>query len=69
MLYNSGLSTGEKFSLFVCGGTYDKAFVLSQQDYLNINYGFDISLKGDAARICETSDWTIANGGENDYFA
>lgn len=65
---NGTSSTDKNSSQFVCDNTYDKVFLLSFQEYLNIDYGFSVSEKEDTARVCEITDWAKANGGSNDYF-
>lgn len=59
---NSASTTSSKENKYVCENVQDKVYLLSYQDYLNANYGFDITNSISDTRKCNTTDYVRANG-------
>ncbi len=55
---NSASTTNYSSNQYACENTNDKVFLLSYQDYLNIEYGFT----SNTARQCKATDYARANG-------
>ena len=59
---NSAATTEIASNSYVCENTEDKVFLPSYQDYINSNYGFQISTDSTSLRCCITTDWARARG-------
>ncbi len=59
---NKASTTENSSNTYVCENTNDKVFLLSYQDMINPNYGFDSSSTNyDTARMKQTTDYARAN--------
>ncbi len=59
---NSPITTGFENNPYACNNTQDKVFLLSYQDYINSDYGFETSTGISNRRCCRTTDWARAKG-------
>ncbi|MDY4849533.1 MAG: InlB B-repeat-containing protein [Bacilli bacterium] len=62
---NSALTTNNSSNSYACANTEDKVFLLSYQDYLNSEYGFEATSRytdTSDTRWCRTTDWARARG-------
>ncbi len=54
---NSAATTGSSTNKYACNDTQDKVYLLSYQDYENVDY-----FANDASRCCKPTDWAKVNG-------
>lgn len=58
---NSLKTTDQTYNIYVCENTLDNVTLLSYQDYINSNYGFQDNDESTNSRCCQTSEWARAN--------
>ena len=59
---NSASTTNSDDNKYACENVQDKVYLLSYKDYLNANYGFDITNGISDTRKCNTTDYVRATG-------
>ncbi|HCY06230.1 MAG TPA: hypothetical protein DHS57_02850 [Erysipelotrichaceae bacterium] len=65
---NNGAATTDKVpNQYASPNTTDKVFLLSYQDYLDVNYGFEAENALSSTRVCKTTDFARATGSYVNY--
>ena len=62
-LDNSAMTSDSLENKYSCGNTLDKVFLPTYQDYLNVNYGFEVNGGSiSKSRECKTTDYARVRG-------